>query len=74
LLKPTIDDACRNPSSYSEKEIERIFDQILDVSCYRKGKRLFDQLCKCFMPIYPDTVRFYIDSEKEMYGDENDEE
>ena len=74
LLKPTIGDACRNPSSYSEKEIERIFDQILDVSCYRKGKRLFDQLCKCFMPIYPDTVRFYIDSEKEMYGDENDAE
>lgn len=72
LLKPTIDDACRNPSSYSEKEIEGIFDQILDVSCYKKGKRLFDRLCKCFMPIYPDAVRFYIDSEKEMYGDEND--
>ena len=25
LLKPTIDDACRNPSSYSEKEIEMRF-------------------------------------------------
>jgi hypothetical protein len=46
----------------------------MDVSCYKKGKLLFDRLCKCFMPIYPDAVRFYIDSEKEMYGDENDEE
>ena len=72
LLKPIIDDACRNPGSYGEKEIERIFEQILNVSCCRKGKRLFDRLCKCFMPIYPDVVRFYINADKEMYGDEND--
>ena len=72
LLKPIIDDACRNPSSCGEKELGRIFDQILNVSCCRKGKRLFDRLCKCFMPIYPDVVRFYINADKEMYGDEND--
>ena len=72
ILKPIVDDACRNPSSYGENEIERIFDQILNVSCCRKGKRLFDRLCKRFSQIYPDVVRFYIDSDKEMYGDEDD--
>lgn len=72
LLKPIVDDACRNPGAYSENEIERIFDQMLNVSCCRKGKRLFDRLCKCFSPIYPDVVRFYIDTDKEMYGGEDD--
>ena len=48
------------------------FKKKLDLSCCRKGKRLFDRLCKRFMPIYPDAVRFYIDSDKEMYGGEND--
>ena len=72
ILKPIVDDACRNPGSYSENDVEHLFDQMLNVSCYRKGKRLFDRLCKRFMPIYPDTVRFYIDSDKEMYGGEDD--
>ena len=72
ILKPIVDEACRNPSTYSENELEHLFDQLLNVSCCRKGKRLFDRLCKRFMPIYPDTVRFYIDYDKEMYGGEND--
>ena len=72
VLKPIVDDACRNPDSYSENELEHLFDQLLNVSCSRNGKRLFDQLCKRFMPIYPDAVRFYIDADKEMYGGEND--
>ena len=72
ILKPIVDEACRNPSAYSENELEHLFDQLLNVSCSRKGKRLFDRLCKCFMPIYPDVVRFYIDSDKEMYGEEHD--
>ena len=72
MLKPIVDDACRNPSSYSEQDVERLFDQMLNVSCCRKGKHLFDRLCKRFMPIYPDVVRFYIDYDKEMYGGEGD--
>lgn len=72
ILKPIVDDACRNPGTYSENELGHLFDQLLNVSCSRKGKRLFDRLCNRFMPIYPDTVRFYIDYDKEMYGGEND--
>ncbi len=68
MLKPIVDDACRNPGAYSENELEHLFDQMLNVSCSRKGKRLFDRLCKRFSPIYPDVVRFYIDTDKEMYG------
>lgn len=72
MLKPMVDDACRNPGAYSENDVEHLFDQLLNVSCCRKGKRLFDRLCKRFMPIYPDAVRFYIESDKEMYGGEDD--
>jgi len=72
MLKPIVDDACRNPGAYSENELEHLFDQMLNVSCSRKGKRLFDRLCKRFSPIYPDVVRFYIDTDKEMYGGEDD--
>ena len=28
-----------------------------------------DRLCKRFMPIYSDAVRFYIDAEMEMYSE-----
>ena len=72
ILKPIVEDACQNPSTHSENELEHLFDQLLNVSCSRKGKRLFDRLCKRFMPIYPDAVRFYIDTDKEMYGEEHD--
>ena len=73
ILKPIVDEACRNPSTYSENELEHLFDQMLNVSCCRKGKRLFDRLCKRFRSIYPDAVQSYIDIDKEMYGEENDD-
>ena len=73
ILKPIVDDACRNPGTYSENELEHLFDQLLNVSCSRNGKRLFDRLCKRFRSIYPDAVQSYIDIDKEMYGEENDD-
>lgn len=71
VLKPIVDDACKFPASVDENELEHIFDWVLNVSCCRKGKRMFDRLCKTFSRVYPGCVRDYIKADQEMYGDES---
>ena len=70
MLKPIVDDCCKHPESVDEKELEHVFDLVLDVSCCSKGKRLFNRLCKSFGQIYPDCVKDYIAFDREMWGDE----
>jgi len=71
LLKPVVDDVCSNPLTVTQNELEHIFDSVLDVAgISKKGKSLFDRLCKAFAAVYPDSVRAYIDIEREMYGEE----
>ena len=59
-LKPLVDDACRHPETLSQSELERLFDYVLDISSYPKGKRLFNRLCRRFKTIYPESVQDYI--------------
>lgn len=71
MLKPIVEDYCKYPESVGEKELEHVFDLVLDVSCCPKGKRLFDRLCKSFSQIYPDCVKEYIGFDREMWGGED---
>lgn len=70
MLKPIVDDCCKHPESVDEKELEHVFDLVLDVSCCAKGKRLFNRLCKSFGRIHSDCVKNYIGFDREMWGDE----
>ena len=71
MLKPIVDDCCKHPESVDEKELEHVFDLVLNVSCCPKGKRLFNRLCKSFGRIYPDCVKDYIGFDREMWGDQD---
>ena len=73
MLKPIVDDYCKHPEFVDEKELEHVFDLVLDVSCCPKGKRLFDRLCKSFGQIYPDCINAYIGFDREMWGVEEEE-
>ena len=33
MLKPIVDDCCKHPESVDEKELEHVFELVLDVSC-----------------------------------------
>ena len=73
MLKPIVDDCCKHPESVDEKELEHVFDLVLDVSCCLKGKLLFNRLCKSFDQIYPDCVKDYIGFDHEMWGNEDED-
>ena len=70
ILRPIVDDYCKHPESVYEKELEHVFELVLDVSFCVKGKRLFNRLCKSFGRIHPDCVKDYIGFDHEMWGDE----
>ena len=72
MLKPIVDDCCKHSEFVDEKELEHIFDLVLDVSCHPRGKRLFNRLCKSFGRIYPDCVKDYIGFDREMWGAEDE--
>ena len=72
MLKPIVDDCCKHPETVDEKELEHVFDLVLDVSCCLKGKLLFNRLCKSFDQIYPDCVKDYIGFDHEMWGNEDE--
>lgn len=65
-LKPLVDDACRHPETLSQNELERLFDSVLGISSFPKGKRLFDRLCRRFKTIHPESVQDYIKIQHEM--------
>lgn len=71
-LRPIVDEVCGDPETVDEKELEHVFDLVLDVSCCPKGKLLFNRLCKSFDQIYPDCVKDYIGFDHEMWGNEDE--
>ena len=67
MVKPIVENACKHPDGVSQNVLEHIFDGVSDIYCSPKGRKLFDKLCQTFKSIYPDSVSFYIKSNREMY-------
>ena len=68
MVKPIVENACKHTNTISRNDLEHIFDSVSDIYCCPKGRKLFDKLCQTFKSIYPDSVSFYIKSNREMYG------
>ncbi len=72
LIRPIVNDACKNPQTVDEDELEHLFDQVLNISCTDYGMRLFTELCKAFRSRYPECVTEYIKINDELYGEGNE--
>ena len=72
LIRPIVNDACKNPQTVDEDELEHLFDQVLNISCTDYGMRLFTKLCNVFRSRYPECVADYIKFNDELYGEDNE--
>ena len=72
LIRPVVNDACKNPQTADEDELAHIFDQVLNISCTDYGMRLFTKLCNSFRTRYPRCVADYIEINGELYGEDNE--
>lgn len=71
LMRPIVNDACKNPQAVDEDELAHLFDQVLNIGCTDYGMRLFTKLCNAFRLRYPECVADYIKINDELYGDDN---
>ena len=71
LMRPIVNDACKNPQTVDEDELAHLFDQVLNIGCTDYGMRLFTKLCNAFRARYPECVVDYIKINDELYGDDN---
>ena len=71
LIRPVVNDACKNPQTVDEDELAHLFDQVLNIGCTDYGMRLFTKLCNAFRSRYPECVADYIKINDELYGDDN---
>ena len=72
LIRPIVNEACKNPQTVDEDELEHLFDQVLNISCTDYGMRLFTKLCNVFRSRYPECVAEYIKINDELYGEDNE--
>jgi hypothetical protein len=52
------------------RAIETMLDRLLDVACAPDGLKLFKSLCRHYYFIYPASAAFYVQSYRELWGDE----
>ena len=72
LMRPIVNDACKNPQTVDEDELAHLFDQVLNIGCTDYGMRLFTKLCNAFRSRYPECVADYIKINDELYGEDNE--
>ena len=63
--KPLVKDACNR--LVSEKELEWLFDGLLDVCAYSKNDELFFELCETYEGFYTDCVHDYKKIHDELF-------
>ena len=68
IYKPIVEDACTN-RVISEKELEWLFDHLLDVCEYDKNDELFFELCETYKSIYTDCVNDYTSIHEEILNE-----
>ena len=66
---PLVEDVCSR--SVSEDELSHLLDYLLDFACDEKMLGLYKKLCRRYLYVYPDCIKFYIEAYREMWGEEN---
>lgn len=65
---PIVNDLCSRDAS--EEELTHCLDYILDFACDEQVLGLFKRLCRKYVYRYPDSIKFYIESYREMWDTE----
>ena len=65
---PLVEDVCSR--SVSEDELSHLLDYLLDFACDEKMLGLYKKLCRRYLYVYPDCIKFYIETYREMWGEE----
>ncbi len=55
-----------------EDELSHLLDYLLDFACDEKILGLYKKVCRRYLYIYPECIKFYIEAYREMWGDENE--
>ena len=65
---PLVEDVCSR--SVSEDELSHLLDYLLEFACDEKMLGLYKKLCRRYLYVYPDCIKFYIEAYREMWGEE----
>lgn len=66
---PLVEDVCNRIAS--EDELSHLLDYLLDFACDEKMSGLYKKVCRRYLYIYPDCIKFYIEAYREMWREEN---
>ena len=66
---PLVEDVCSR--TVSEDELSHLLDYLLDFACDEKMLGLYKKLCRRYLYVYPDCIKFYIEAYREMWGEED---
>ena len=66
---PLVEDVCSR--TVSEDELSHLLDYLLDFACDEKMLGLYKKVCRRYLYVYPDCIKFYIEAYREMWGEEN---
>ena len=66
---PLVEDVCSR--TVSEDELSHLLDYLLDFACDEKMLGLYKKVCRRYLYVYRDCIKFYIEAYREMLGDED---
>ena len=66
---PLVEDVCGR--TVSEDELSHLLDYLLDFVCEEKMLGLYKKVCRRYLYMYPDCIKFYIEAYREMWGEED---
>ena len=67
---PSVEDVCSR--TVSEAELSHLLDYILDFACDEKTLGLYKKVCRRYLYVYPNCIKFYIEAYREMWEDEGE--
>ena len=65
---PLVEDVCNRTAL--EDESSHLLDYLLDFACDEKILGLYKKVCRRYLYVYPDCIKFYIEAYREMWGEE----
>ena len=66
---PLVEDVCSR--TVSEDELSHLLDYLLDFACDEKILGLYKKVCRRYLYVYPDCIKFYIEAYREMWEDKD---
>ena len=66
---PLVEAVCSR--TVSEDELSHLLDYLLCFASDEKMLGLYKKVCRRYLYVYPDCIKFYIEAYREMWGEED---